>query len=133
MPYIEDMWDVMGFRMGMFVLPQMNTPGSSVISEAFWQKYIVEKGIVPIMRIHSHHMLNAYQSQTDYSTLNSGTLEIVMGRIMEKGLRFAYWLDEHGKDTKGYVFQAEECPDGHMAIYNLPGGNGIMMHGRKTK
>lgn len=92
----------------IFVPPQVNTPANSIISEWFWQEYIAGPGIVPVARIHSHHRLDAYQSPTDYATLNSGTLEIVMGHVLDEPFQVAFWLDEHGKGTKGYVFRATE-------------------------
>ena len=51
------------------VLPQDNHMGTSVISEAFWQERIVNAGIKPIARMHSHHVLSPYQSATDYASL----------------------------------------------------------------
>ena len=93
-----------GIEVDVFVLPQVNTFSNSIISESFWQKYIVEQGIVPVARVHSHHVLDAYQSSTDYATLNSNSLELVMGHINDDGFSVAYWLDEHGTDTKANVF-----------------------------
>lgn len=88
------------------VLPQTNTTVSSNVPEEIWQKYIVNSGIVPYARVHSHHNFDAYQSNVDYSTLNSGTLEIVMGHIFKKPV-YCYWLDEKGKNTKQYTFKSE--------------------------
>lgn len=115
-PKLEGTWKIADMWVNVFVLPQVNTPGNSIISEKFWQKYIVEQGIVPVTRIHSHYILDAYQSATDYSTLNSNTLEMVMGRITDEKLHVAYWLDEHGKDTKSNVFKADETENGHYGI-----------------
>lgn len=100
------------FDVGVVVLPQDNHMGTSVISEKFWQKYIVGLGITPVLRIHSHHVLDPYQSMTDYSTLNSGTLEMVLGRIYEDQLNVCYWLDVPGTDLKANTFLAKENPDG---------------------
>lgn len=97
------------FDAAVFVLPQDNHMGTSVISELFWQKYIVGQGIVPIARIHSHHVLDPYQSITDYSTLNSGTLEMVIGKIFEDPLYVCCWLDVPGTDTKAQTFVAKQC------------------------
>lgn len=88
------------------VLPQTNTTVSSNVPEEIWQKYIVNKDIVPYARVHSHHIFDAYQSSVDYSTLNSGTLEIVMGHIFKTPV-YCYWLDEKDRDTKKYTFKAE--------------------------
>lgn len=92
------------FDVSVVVLPQDNHMGTSVISEAFWQRYIVGNGIVPVARIHSHHILQPYQSITDYSTLNSGTLEMVLGRIFDDPLYMCCWLDVPGTDTKAQTF-----------------------------
>lgn len=92
----------------VFVLPQDNHMGTTVISEAFWQKYIVSNNIVPVARVHSHHILDPYQSGTDYSTLNSGSLEIVLGHIFEEPLAMCYWLDVPGTDIKANTFVAKE-------------------------
>lgn len=96
----------------VFVLPQNNTPVNSCISETFWQNKIVANGIVPLARIHSHHILCAYQSATDYATLNSGTLEVVMGKILDKEPAIGFWLDIPGTKQKGIVFHqgADETP-----------------------
>ena len=97
-----------GVPVAIFVLPQVNTPVNSSVSEKFWQQYIVSNNIIPVARIHSHHILDAYQSMTDYSTLNSGSLEMVLGHINDDLMHVAYWLDEKGKDTKEYVFVADQ-------------------------
>lgn len=94
------------------ILPQDNSGGTSRISEAFWQNRIVNAGIVPLARIHSHHILDPYQSSTDYSTLNSGTLEMVLGRIYEDGINICYWLDVPGTDIKSQTFVARQKEDG---------------------
>lgn len=94
------------------VLPQDNHMGTTVISEWFWQNRIIGAGIKPVARIHSHHILDPYQSITDYSTLNSGTLEIVIGKIFEEELHLCYWLDVPGTDTKAQTFLAQEKPFG---------------------
>lgn len=85
------------------ILPQSNTLTNSMVSEEVWQKNIVDQGIVPVVRIHSHHIFDAYQSKTDFSSLNSGSLEIVLGNLLDHP-QAAYWLDEKGKDTKKHVF-----------------------------
>lgn len=104
------------FNVMVMVLPQDNHMGTSVISEAFWQERIVNAGIKPIARIHSHHILDPYQSGTDYSTLNSGTLEMVIGRIFDNRLKVCYWLDVPGTDTKARTFVAEETVEGSFNI-----------------
>lgn len=92
----------------VMVLPQDNHMGTSVISERFWQERIVGMDIVPVARIHSHHVLDPYQSTTDYSTLNSGTLEMVIGHIFERSLSVCYWLDVPGTDIKAQTFLVKE-------------------------
>ena len=96
-----------GIPATIMVLPQWNTPGNSMISESMYHKWIREPQITPIARIHSHHRLDAYQSATDYNTLNSGTLELVLGHIQEKPFQVAYWLDTPGTETKQFVWQAQ--------------------------
>lgn len=95
----------------VFVLPQDNHMGTTVVSEGFWQKYIVGNDITPVARIHSHHVLDPYQSGTDYSTLNSGSLEIVLGHIFDEPLAMCYWLDVPGTDIKANTFVAQEDID----------------------
>ena len=89
----------------ILVLPQENTWSNTSVSEQQWQIDIVGQDITPLMRIHSHHILNAYQSQTDYDSLNSGSLEIVLGDIYNDNYQIAYWLDERGKTTKENVWK----------------------------
>lgn len=96
------------FDVTVVELPQDNSGGTSRISEWFWQNRIVNAGIHPIARIHSHHVLDPYQSSTDYSTLNSGTLEMVIGRIFEENLSLCYWLDVPGTDIKAQTFLTKE-------------------------
>lgn len=102
------------FDVTVIVLPQDNHMGTSVISEWFWQNRIIGQGIMPIARIHSHHVLDPYQSSTDYSTLNSGTLEMVLGRIFEEELHLCYWLDVPGTDIKAKTFLAQETVFGNI-------------------
>ena len=45
---------------------------------------------------------------TDYSTLNSGTLEMVLGKIFEEPLYLCYWLDVPGTDIKAQTFLVRE-------------------------
>lgn len=115
------------FEVYVMVLPQDNSGGNSVISEVFWQDNIVAKNIVPVARIHSHHILEPYQSVTDYSTLNSGTLEMVIGKIRNEELNVCYWLDVPGTDTKAETFLAKEKEDGTFTvvhhIFNGPRAN----------
>lgn len=77
----------------VIVLPQYNTPSNTIIPEEYWHKVV--KGN-PIMRIHSHHILDAYQSTTDYNSLNSGTLEVVLGRVDKPEYQITYWLSRFG-------------------------------------
>ena len=115
------------FEVTVLVLPQDNSMGNTVLSEAFWQDRIIGQNIRPVARIHSHHIFDAYQSMTDYSTLNSGTLEIVIGKIMNAKLSLCYWLDVPGTDTKNRTFLAEEMEDGSFAVvqrsFHGPVGN----------
>ncbi|MBE5923237.1 MAG: hypothetical protein E7271_02045 [Lachnospiraceae bacterium] len=105
----------------IFVLPQVNTNVTSSVSEKFWQQYIIGNDIVPVARIHSHYVLDAYQSATDYSTLNSGSLEMVLGHINDEMIHVAYWLDEKGKDTKENVFVVEGDKN-EFRIKKIPSG-----------
>lgn len=100
------------------VLPQENTWGNTSISEEFWQCHILGNDITPVMRIHSHHILNAYQSTTDWSSLNSGTLEVVLGKIYDDEYKIAYWLDERGKETKDNVWSGN-----YSNVVMIPNGN----------
>ena len=95
------------FEVTVLVLPQDNSMGNTVLSEAFWQDRIIGQNIRPVARIHSHHIFDAYQSMTDYSTLNSGTLEIVIGKIMNAKLSLCYWLDVPGRSEERRV--GKEC------------------------
>lgn len=94
-----------GYR--IVVLPQVNTFSNTSISESYWQKAIIGNDITPVMRIHSHHILHAYQSSTDWSTLNSGTLEVVFGTIYGVP-EIAYWLDTRGDNTKDIVYKTTD-------------------------
>lgn len=84
----------------LVVLPQINTPSNTIIDDNYWFKTV--KGN-PVMRVHSHHYLPAYQSQTDYNSLNSGTLEVVIGNVLDEQPTIAYWLtrfnDENAKNS----------------------------------
>lgn len=93
--------------LAIFVLPQNNTWGTTSVSEVYWQK-MVEAGITPYVRIHSHHTLAAYQSQTDWSTLNSGSLEMVLGDVFAETPQIAYWLDVRGTDAKDNVWNVTD-------------------------
>lgn len=104
------------FGATVVVLPQDNSGGTSRIGESFWQNQIVNEGIKPLARIHSHHVLDPYQSSTDYSTLNSGTLEMVIGKIYEKNLNVCYWLDVPGTDIKAQTFMAKQNEDNTFEI-----------------
>lgn len=111
-PVLGDTMVFDGIPVKVFVLPQYNTPVNSIVSDDFWQNQIAGNGITPVARIHSHHILDAYQSSTDYSTLNSNTLELVMGRINEERFHIAWWLDCHGTDTKSRVWHLTEGEGG---------------------
>lgn len=92
----------------ILVLPQVNTWGNTSVSETYWQNEIVNAGITPFARIHSHHVLHAYQSLTDWSSLNSGTLEIVFGDIYNDTHEIAYWLDVRGTNIKDNVYRTTD-------------------------
>lgn len=92
----------------IYVLPQENSYHLTSISEEFWQKHIIGKDIHPIARIHSHHELEPYQSPTDYASLNSNTLELVIGKVNDDLLSIGFWLDQRGKSTKEKVWVYEE-------------------------
>lgn len=115
-------WALCEIPVVIFVLPQQNTAVNSTISEWFWQEAIVSKGIMPVARIHSHHILEAYQSSTDYSTLNSNSLEMVMGRIEDDLMQVAFWLDKHGTDTKATVIRETEIEPGVFDRIQIPCG-----------
>lgn len=83
------------------LLPQYNTYSNTIIDDTYWFKTV--KG-EPIMRIHSHHVLPAYQSRTDFDGLNSGTLEMVLGTVTKPETEVAYWLTRHADiHAKEYV------------------------------
>lgn len=84
--------------------PQMNTEASTVIPEQWWYQHITKNNIYPLMRVHSHHVLPAYQSKVDRTSLNSGTLEIVLGKIYDEIPEIEYWLDIKGTDNKLKTF-----------------------------
>lgn len=89
------------------ILPQLNTHVNSHIEDAYW--YHTVKGN-PILRIHSHHSFDAYQSHTDHDSLNSGTLEMVIGHIEQPMVSVAYWLTRYSDPTaKDRVF-TEKLP-----------------------
>ena len=103
----------------ILVLPQVNTWANTSVSESFWQSQIASKHIFPLMRIHTHHVLNAYQSTTDWSSLNSGSLEVVVGKIYDDVPEIAFWLDIRGTENKNTVFKSVDC--GHT-IQTIPSG-----------
>lgn len=107
-PRLEGVFSIMDTPVIIFVLPQHNTAANTIISEAFWQTGIIGQGITPIARIHSHHVLDAYQSSTDYSTLNSNTLEMVIGHITNEMLQVGFWLDVQNTPAKTNVWVADE-------------------------
>lgn len=95
----------------VIVLPQENVWGNTVVSEAYWQNELVAQGITPVFRIHSHHVLEAYQSSTDWSSLNSGTMEMVLGHIYDEQHHIAYWLDVRGTNNKDTVYRTVDNGD----------------------
>lgn len=112
------------YAVTVMVLPQDNHMGTTVLSEGQWQGLLVDHGITPVLRIHSHHVLEPYQSMTDYSTLNSGTLEMVIGRIYDNNLSLCYWLDVPGTDLKAQTFVVRQVDgegfDTEPKIFNRP-------------
>ena len=123
----KEQWTLGDIRVHVMVLPQYNTAATSQIDEAFWQHRIIDNQIVPVARIHSHHILEAYQSSTDYRTLNSNSLEIVMGRIEDSLLQAAFWLDQHGTNTKDVVMRMTELEPNNFDIIQIPCGKPKMM------
>lgn len=123
----KEQWTLGGIRVHVMVLPQYNTAATSQIDEAFWQHMIIDNQIVPVARIHSHHILEAYQSSTDYRTLNSNSLEIVMGRIEDSLLQAAFWLDQHGTNTKDVVIRMTELEPNNFDIIQIPCGKPKMI------
>lgn len=103
----------------LIILPQFNTPVNTIVQEEYWHKTI--KG-EPVMRVHSHHVLNAYQSSTDYESLNSGTLEVVLGKVHEEVNEVAYWLTRHSDiSAKNYVHQTKlnlQAQDAEKEVLN---------------
>lgn len=116
------------YEVKIAVLPQDNHMGTSVIGESFWQERIINAGITPIARIHSHHILDPYQSSTDYSTLNSGTLEMVIGRIFNDELNVCYWLDVPGTDIKAQTFVARQKVPDTWALRTSPDTFEVIPH-----
>lgn len=104
----------------ILVLPQSNSWGLTSVSEEFWHNELSSKEIFPLARIHTHHILDAYQSSTDWSTLNSGSLEIVVGHIYDDVPQIAYWLDTWGSDTKETVWKTVDLG---ANISVIPSGN----------
>lgn len=108
----------------ILILPQVNTWGNTSVSETYWQNEIVNAGITPFARIHSHHVLHAYQSLTDWSSLNSGTLEIVFGDIYNNNMHeIAYWLDVRGTNTKDTVYRTIDNGDNIEKLLSSYGHN----------
>ena len=87
------------------ILPQYNTSANTIVDDTYWYQTVKS---VPIMRIHSHHILDAYQSKTDYDGLNSGTLEVVFGHVDTDVIDVAYWLTQFSDPAvKGSVFKTK--------------------------
>lgn len=122
-PCLPKTYVIMGEAVKVFVLPQDNTGGNSCISEICWQQVIIKQNIYPLARIHSHHILDAYQSATDYATLNSNTLEMVMGHIFDDTLHVGFWLDVYDTTTKDNVWVATEDTDNKFDIKQVPCGS----------
>lgn len=85
----------------LVVPPQYNTAHITKVPTDYWHKIVKRE---PVARVHSHYILPAYQSPTDNVSLNSNTLEIVIGNIL-KGPEYCYWLDQFNKKTKDYTFK----------------------------
>lgn len=100
----------------MLVLPQENSWGLTTVSEIGWHRIFDKNDIYPIARIHSHHTLDAYQSSTDWSSLNSNTLEIVLGKILDDEYQIAYWLDVAGTLNKDNVWGIRAWKEGVTSI-----------------
>lgn len=123
----KEQWTLGEIPVHVMVLPQYNTAATSQIDEAFWQHTIIDNQIIPVARIHSHHILEAYQSSTDYRTLNSNSLEIVMGRIDDSLLQAAFWLDQHGTNTKDVVVRMTELEPNVFDTRQIPCGKPKMV------
>lgn len=121
-PRLPGIHVVDGKKIAIFVLPQYNSFGITTLSEQFWQSNIINKGIHPVARIHSHHILDPYQSATDYASLNSNTLELVIGNIYDERLHVGYWLDVRGTNVKDNVWVAEEQENGQFTTSMIPCG-----------
>lgn len=121
-PKLDTTYHMQAFDVVVFVLPQYNTGANSIIHEKFWQTAIIGQGITPIARIHSHHILDAYQSSTDYATLNSNTLELVIGHINIDPLHVGFWLDVRGTETKSHVWLFNEAIEQGSTIHKIPCG-----------
>ena len=50
--------------------------------------------------------------------MNSGTLEVVLGKIYDDDYKIAYWLDERGKETKDNVWSGN-----YSNVVMIPNGN----------
>lgn len=128
-PHLPGYYVLGDIEIMIFVLPQHNSFHITNVSEAFWQTDIVAKGITPVARIHSHHILDPYQSPTDYASLNSNTLEMVLGHIYDDLLDVGYWLDVQNTNAKDNVWVATELPKEHdyipstFTIREIPCGN----------
>lgn len=124
MPRLPRTYLIQGVSTVVFVLPQKNSFHITNIGEEFWQNKIVANGIHPLARIHSHHILDPYQSPTDYATLNSNTLELVIGHIYAEPLAIGYWLDVRNTLTKENVWEAtQSLLDNTFTSRKIPSGN----------
>lgn len=84
----------------IFFPPQEISPANTIVDEEYWHRELTQKGIIPLMRVHSHHMLDAYQSLTDWNSLNANTFEMVLGDVFNDNCAIAYWMDKTGTDAK---------------------------------
>lgn len=74
--------------------PQLNTIDESKIPDKWLKEHIVDNNIVPMMKITSHHNMTARQAKEDLSNLNSGMLEVNIGKIFDEIPEIEWWLDK---------------------------------------
>lgn len=125
MPSLSKTYRIGDINVVVFVLPQHNSFHVTSVGESFWQRFIVGQDIHPVARIHSHHILDPYQSATDYASLNSNTLEMVIGQIYDDALSICYWLDVRSTLTKNNVWVAIQSllDETQFAIRKIPCGD----------
>lgn len=101
--------------------PQKNSASHTIVPDDVWHANFAPPH-VPVARVHSHYILDAYQSPTDYATLNSGSLEIVLGRVTDfTQLNGAYWLtDFENYEVKNHVYGFDTKKGSVLKCYKQP-------------